>query len=333
MRIAVLVTGLWLVATGAGRAQEARPWAEKLFTETGAATAHDFGTVAHGAQLFHKFTFRNPYAVPLNVAITRVSCSCATASLTAAVVQPRETAAVDVSMNGRLFKGPKSIRVYVTFSNGQFFSTGELQVSANARADVVFNPGEVNFGAVAQGQAASQAIDVEYAGVLDWQVREVVANGLPVQATYERLYQRPGQVGYRISVSLKPEAPAGLVKGELLVKTNDPASPLVPVLVEANVQAALTVAPATLRPALKVNEQQTVNVVVRGQKDFRILAVDGAGEGVSVATALPDGPSPTHRLTFRLQGGNAGEFRRKLQIRTDLQTTPVTVTVEGQVDS
>jgi len=61
--------------------------------------------------------------------------------------------------------------------------------------------------------------------------------------------------------------------------------------------------------------------------------VEGQGEGVSVATVLPDGPSPTHRLTFRLQGASAGELRRRLQIRTDLQATPVVVTVEGQVES
>ena len=64
---------------------------------------------------------------------------------------------------------------------------------------------------------------------------------------------------------------------------------------------------------------------------FRILSVEGAGEGVTVVNALPDAPAETHRLTFQVQKAEAGDFKRKLQIKTDLQSAPVAVTVEGSV--
>jgi hypothetical protein len=332
MRNAVFVIVALLAGAAAARAADEAPWAEKLFDNK---TEHDFGNVAHGSQMLHKFAFKNIYAVPLDVTITRISCGCTTAASTVQKVEPHGTGTIDVNMNGRLFTGPRTVHVYVQFSNlsgsSPFFSTADLKVSANSRTDIVFNPGEVNFGVVAQGQAAAQDIAVEYAGAFKWEVKEVVTNGLPVEAKLEALRLPAGRVGYKVSVSLKADAPAGAVKGEMFLKTNDPASPMLPVLVEGNVQAALTVAPSPARVSPRANEKGTVVVSVRGNKPFRILSVEGAGEGVTVVTRLPDAPAETHRLTIQVQKAEAGDFKRKLQIKTDLQSAPVSVTVEGTV--
>jgi hypothetical protein len=80
---------------------------------------------------------------------------------------------------------------------------------------------------------------------------------------------------------------------------------------------------------LKVNEATTLTVVVRGIKDFRILSVEGLENGVSLAGPLPDVPEKTHRLGLKIQRTTPGEFHQKIQIKTDFQSNPVTVTVEG----
>jgi hypothetical protein len=329
MRNAVLVTVAFVALAASAGGQDAAPWAEKLFDNK---TEHNFGNVAHGTQMLHKFAFKNLYAVPLDVTITRISCGCTTATSSVQRVEPQGTGTIDVNMNARVFTGSRTVRVSVRFSKGQeFYSTADLVITANSRPDIVFNPGEVNFGVVAQGQGASQDITVEYAGAYDWKVKEVVANGLPVETKLEQLRTQAGLVGYKVSVSLKSDVEPGTLKGEMYLKTNDPASPLLPVLVQANVQAALSVAPRTVHISTRVNTPGTGVVSVRGNKPFRILSVEGAGEGVAVVDALPDGASETHRLTFRAQKAEAGDFKRKLQIKTDLQATPVTVTVEGTV--
>lgn len=329
MRTAVIGVAIVTLATGAARAQENRPWAEKLFLEAGSETSHDFKSVAHGSQLFHKFTFKNFYKVPLDVTITRVSCGCVHAVGSTKTVQPLESGTIDVTMNARQFTGARAVSIFVQFTQGQYFSTAELKVNAFSRTDVVFNPGQVQFGAVTQGQTVTKVIEVDYAGTLDWQVNRVDANGLPVEVRSERkVSQQAGQVGYKLTVTLKPEAPAGPLKGEMFLRTNDPMSPLVPVLVEANVQATLTVTPATLAlRGLKADEEKTAKVVVRGARDFRVLAVDGQGEGVSVAP-LPTRAASAHTLVIKVRRP-AGEFRRALQIKTDAQEAPLTVTVEG----
>ena len=328
MRNAVFVIVAFVAVAPAAAAQDEAPWAEKLFENK---TEHDFGNVAHGTQMLHKFPFKNIYAVPLEVTISRISCGCTTATASTVKVEPHGTGTIDVNMNGRLFTGPRTVRVYVTFTNPQFYSTAELRVIANSRQDIVFNPGAVSFGVVPQGQGAAQDITVEYAGTNKWEVTEVVTNGLPVEAKVEPLRTKPGQVGYKVSVSLKTDAPAGFLKGEMFLKTNDSASPLLPVLVEGNVQADLIASPASQRVSAQVNETRSANVAVRGNKAFRILSVEGLGEGITLVNELPDTSAETHRLTFRVKKAEAGDFRRKLQITTDLRKAPVTVIVEGSV--
>lgn len=113
-------------------------WAEKMFSKT--ATTHDFGTVPRGAQLHYQFTITNIYAVPLQVISTRTSCGCVTVTPPTGAIAPRESAAIDVMMDTRKFAGPKTVSIFVTVGP-QFISTATLQVTANCRTDVVFNPG------------------------------------------------------------------------------------------------------------------------------------------------------------------------------------------------
>src|SRR5262249_15657643 len=119
------------------------------------------------------------------------------------------------------------------------------------------------------------------------------------------------------------------IKGDIFLKTNDPASPLVPVLVEANVQAPLSVLPDTLSlGAVKVGDTVVERVQVRGTKPFRVTGVAGAGKDVTSEVASAE-PRTVQIVTLHYQVGQPGDFHRELKIKTDLQDAPVTVTIEG----
>src|SRR5207244_2165563 len=190
----------------------------------------------------HRFPVTNIYAVPMTITDIKSGCGCVTASAGKMVLAARESTTIEVRMDARRFTGAKTVGVRVSVGP-DFVSSAELRVTANSRADIVFNPGQVSFGAVARGQTPTQMIDVEYAGALRWEVKEVVKSEAPYTVTVKELYRRPGQVGYRLSVTMKADTPAGALKHDVYLKTNDPAAPLVPVLIEANVQAVLTVSP------------------------------------------------------------------------------------------
>ncbi|MSR31684.1 MAG: DUF1573 domain-containing protein [Gemmataceae bacterium] len=304
----------------------AQPWAEKLFKE---GVVHDFGTVPRGAQLFHRFTLTNIYAVKLEITNLRSGCGCVSASCPVKVLEPRETTTIDVSMDARRFTGQKSVIVYVTVGP-EFVSTAELRVSGNCRSDVVFNPGQVSFGTVAKGQKTDRSVEVEYAGAQDWKITELVSKDLPVDAILKETYRRPGQVGYEVQVTLKPGAASGSFKDFLYLKTNDSTTPLLAVLVEGVIQSSLTVSPQLLSlGSIKQDEPLTRRVVVRGNKPFLVLGVDGLGDGIELGSPPSTTPAEVQTVTFKCTRKLAGDFRKELKIKTDLQETPLTVTIEG----
>jgi hypothetical protein len=326
MKLRHSLVALFVIGFGVAAARAQQPWAEKMFKE---GLNHDFGSVPRGAQLSHRFILTNLYAVRMEIISVKSGCGCVTAKAEKVSLEPRESTTIEVTMDARRFTGPKAVGITVTVGP-DFVSSAQLRVSANSRADIVFNPGQVSFGTVTRGQAASQVIDVEYAGVLDWQVTEASAKDLPVEVSLSELYRRPGQVGYRVRVVLKADAPVGALKGDLFLKTNDPASPILPVLVEGVVQSNLTVSPAALSlGAVKLGETVTRRVVVRGNKPFRVLGVDGLGEGIQLDPAPSATSAPVQVVSFKCVFAKAGDFKHVVKIKTDLQDAPVVVTIDG----
>src|SRR5207237_1394223 len=147
-----------------------------------------------------------------------------------AVLQPNETGYIEVRMDTTRFTGIKQVMVYVSIAGKGYSSSAELKVSANIRQDVVFNPGQVDFGAVNLGDGTSKTIDIDYAGVLagTWKITEVVTNNAPVEATIKETRRNGDRVSYQATITLKKDAPVGALKSEIFFRTNDPTSPLVP---------------------------------------------------------------------------------------------------------
>ncbi len=310
----------------------AQGWADKMFPE---GLTHDFGTVARGTQLLHKFKITNIYAVRMEITSIKSACGCVTATAAKMVLGPRESSWIEVRMDARRFAGGKTVGIRVTVGP-EYIQSAQLNVTANSRSDVVFNPGQVSFGTVTRGQSLTQIIDIEYAGNLDWQVSEVVAKDVPYNVTIAELYRErgklrtPGKVGYRLSATLKEDAPIGALTHHVYLKTNDPASPLVPVLIEANVQSALTVTPKILSlGSVKTDTALTRRVVVRGNRPFRVTGVEGTGSGVELGAPLGATDGEAQFVTFKCQFAAAGPFKREVKIQTSLQSAPVIVTIEG----
>jgi hypothetical protein len=312
----------------------AQAWADKLF---GGETVHDFGVVPRGAQLKYAFKLTNIYKVPLEITEIRVSCGCVKADPSTKLLQPNETATLNISMDGRQFSGSKTVRVFVTVGP-KYISTATLTVSANSRGDVAFSPNEIDFGTHQRGAAATKPIDVEYTGTMvDWRVVEIVKNSsAPFELKVEelsRLVNSPVRRGYRISATMKADAAPGPFKQEVLLKTNDPSSPVLSFQVVGNVQGGgLTVAPSPIAVSgLKVGEGLTKKVFIRASKPFRVTAVEGQGGGITVD--FPNREDTTLVLTVNIQASKAGNLRRELSIRTSLEgEAAAPLLIEGVIE-
>ena len=250
---------------------------------------HDFGTVPKGTLLVHKLTITNIYDVPVQIVDIRKSCSCLEAYPPAGVLQPHETADFTVTMNSDKFTGANAQTFFITFGP-QYVSTAVLQVKATSRADVTLTPGLVNFGVVGQGTKPNQSVSVKYAGrQKDWKITGVVPGEAPFDVQVVDAGRGPLGIGgqeYRVTVTLKPDAPPGPVAELITLKTNDPTAPLLQVNVSAVVQAPVSVSPGKVQfDDVKVGGPGAVQkVVVRATKPFRIQPVPDAGDGLTIET-------------------------------------------------
>ncbi len=326
MRNGLLALIVMAAGASATPAQQ-QAWAEKMFKDGN--LVHEFGTVPLGAQLFHRFTITNIYAVRMEITGCVPGCGCVTATPSKRVLEPRETVTLDVEMDAHKFTGFKTVNIRVTVGP-DFVSTAELKVTATSRADIVFNPGQVAFGTVARGLTPSAIVAVEYAGKLPWQVSDVTApKEAPFSAEVKEMYRRPGQVGYQVKVTLKPDAAPGPFKEFVYLKTNDPNAALVPVLVDGSVLSPLTVAPSELRLGeVKTGEALTRRVVVRGNKPFRVTGIEGPPV-VTLGAEPGAAPNTYQTVTLQVSPSQAGAFKHEVKIKTDLQDTPIIVIIEG----
>jgi hypothetical protein len=325
------VTVLWCLAPGLAQAPEP-PWAEKIFQNK---TTHDFGTIAGGAQLKYSFPIKNIYAVRLEITKIEPSCGCITATTNKTVLEPQETGAIDIVIDGRRLKGAETKTIKVTVGP-VYVSTATLVVTTNARKDVVFNPGEVSFGVVAQGQQPVQLVEIEYAGKLDWRIKKVVKPAdAPFLVAVEEFRRQPpkalspGLVGYRMTVKLAADAPGGPLKHDIVLETNDPASETLTIGVTGTVQAPLRVTPSPVElGTVKVGELKKYKVQVIGNRPFSIT--DIKSDHPDITAQKSDVMASTHTLTIQCEATSPGEFRRTVTIFTNLDRNPsVTLTVQG----
>lgn len=332
---------VFLLMISAPASSQQGEWANKLFPE---GTVKDFGTVARGSVLTYKFKMKNIYAVPLQITRTNVSCGCVTVSPTVQWLQKQdpnkpgaEEGWIEVTMDARKFTGAKTVNVYISFwsspeSAPQYTSQATLKVSANSRGDVVLNPGEMNFGVVSKGQALTKSLDVEYAGSLDWQVTGTDTTGTPLEAKVKKkvggLDQRGfNRVTYELSATLKPDAAPGTHRWTVYLNTNDPASPHLPVTVDATIEAPLAVVPGAVPfGTVKVGQTESKKVIIRAGKPFQVTAVEGMGDGVSVV--LPGAANNPQVVTLTWKPTQTGELKKTLTFKTSLDI-PATVSVDG----
>jgi len=305
-------------------AAQTQAWADKLFAGD---LVHDFGVVPRGAQLKYGFKITNIYKVPMEITNVRVSCGCVTVKESTKILQPNETGYVNINMDGTRFSGQKTTRIYVTVGP-EYVSTATLTVHANARVDVVFNPGEIDFGLIQHGQNPTKSIDVEYAGALKWSVSEIVkTSAAPFDLKVEELPNRATK-GYRIFATVKSDAPAGAFKQEVILKTNDPTSPSLTFNVLGSIQATLSVVPELVKlNEVKVGEMESKKIIVKGSRPFRILSIEGQGDGLTAVA--PDQEANQQIVVIQFRPAQVGEMRKQLVIRTDLDKEAVTVTVQG----
>jgi hypothetical protein len=319
---------------GLASAQE-QGWGAKFFKE---GLTHDFGNVPYGSKLTYKFPIKNIYNQPFVISDATVSCGCVTPKKPALQIPPLGNSELEISMDTLRINpiGPKSVSITVTFmsvppsaSDKIFSSKAVLTVSCVPKTDIVFRPGEINFGVVNQGDTTTKReLVIEHAGDPNWRITGKVENNFPVDVKVFQLpVRQPGLVEYQVQAVLKANAPAGEFKHEIQLQTSE--KQMLNVVISAVVQAPLVATPNTANfGTAKVNEVTLRYVVLRAAKPFKITKVEGAGGDINVK--FPDKSATAHVLTIEYVPTQPGSLKKNLTIKTDLDGELSTnVAVEG----
>ena len=200
-----------------------------------------------------------------------------------------------------------------------------LAVSSTILSDIVLNPGSLDFGVVGKGQSPKLVLTVDRLGAPDWQIARMVTTSKSLSASLQETTRSASGVSYALTVSIRSDAPAGGLRDEIRLITNDRETPVVPVLVTALVRGELTVSPSTLSLGNVVSVSAAQGrYIVRASKPFAITAIEGNGDGFTLTA--PDSEKRTiHILTLSYrpeEGSTRGDLKHAFRVRTDLGDEP-----------
>jgi len=304
-------------------------WAAAMFDHS----RHDFGVVARGAKVEHRFFLENIYLEDMRIASVTSTCTCTTAAFPKTPIKTYEKVEIVATVDTRNFLGHKEATLRVVFAD-PFPAEVQLHVYCYIRSDVVFDPGEIQFGKVDQGSEVRRKVTVRYAGRSDWQITDILSTWPHLAASVSEVSRTAGSVIYDLWVTLKPDAPVGYIRDHLILVTNDhnPDARRVPVAVEGVVVSPISVVPSPLPlGVVQAGQSVTRNLVVRGKAPFRVLDVTAPDERFHFK--LPEEAAPVQLIPVTFNAGDAtGKVTGTIRIQTDLGgKSALEVKVDGMV--
>ena len=132
-------------------------------------------------------------------------------------------------------------------------------------------------------------------------------------------------VQYTLTLSLKPDAPAGIIRDEIRLLTNDPETASIPIPVTALIRGDLVASPSVLALGRVTSAGGAQGrFLVRASKPFTIVSVEGTGDGFSVAPVDVEQGHCAHRdRGLPARGGRTrGDLKRTFRVVTDLPGEP-----------
>jgi hypothetical protein len=319
MRRVTLFLTIWTAV--AIRPAWADNWVDAIFPER----QFDFGTVARGSKVHHAFKLINRTDQEIHIADWRTKCGCTAVRVGARVIPPGTQTVIEAAIDTTNFQGYKPSGLTLVIDRPRFAEVN-LNLTCFIRNDVVFSPGQVDFGRIGRTAKPTVQVNLTYAGgQADWGITRMRTQSPHVLAKSQEQARSPGgQVQYLLTVTLNPAAITGYFKDEITLFTNDPTSPTIPISVSANVQAAVIVSPTILNLGrVKAGDVvKDLKVLVRSAQPFQVTGLKANKTELSAAPD-PDGARPLHtvNLTFKAPK-QSGPYHAVFEIATDLKGEP-----------
>jgi hypothetical protein len=316
-----VVVCLGILAVGSVRAGEA----EKFFSER----VKDFGTVPFGQTQVHHFKITNTTDHVVNITGARVSCGCTSTKVQANTLRPGESTYLTASMDTKRFVGFKEVIIFVNFANP--YEEVTLAVRANRNDNFSKSAEYLHLGQVRKGAEGTGTMQVTMRNDPGFEIREAASGTDYVKAGARLLRRDRGEVVYEVSATLKPGLDTGTWTTDLVFNTSSPQLPTVRIPLYVDIVAPITATPAAVQfPVVRVGDRKEVNVIVKGDKPFKIVDVKG-GDGLVTAKADGSEAKQAHVVHLVFHPSEAGDLARTITVVTDNGAEgKVTIPVRGK---
>jgi len=306
----------------------AQEWADKMFV----ARSYDFGNIARGAKAEFAFELANDYLEDVHIASVQASCGCTTPRIEKDTLKTYEKGAIIAHINSDRFLGSQGSTITVTIDRPQYAQV-QLHVKAHIFSDVILEPSSVAMGSVDRGNSVERTISVRYTGRNDWQIVEVRSGNPHLTGTVTETAREGGRVTYDLKVALGKDAPAGCLSDSVWLITNDTRTKHIPVPVEGEVRAEISVSPSSLfLGVVQPGDSVSKPIVVRGQKPFRITSIRADCECLQASVPKSEEPKSLYVVPIKFTGREkTGKITQTIRIETDSGKAAVELPAYGVV--
>jgi hypothetical protein len=302
-----------IVMMGFRSPASAQSWADKMFE----VKTHDFRAVGRGTKAEFHFDFTNVYEEDVHVSAVRTSCGCTTPSLTQETLITHETASVIATFNTNAFIGQKAATITVVFDKPKYAEV-QLKVSGVIRADITFDPPEINYGELGSGNRAEQEVVITHSGNSKWEITDVRSHCKNLQVRLNPAERTAGMVRYRMLVKMDGKLPEGDIRERLTLISNDRSFPTTEMAITGRIRPTVSVSPASVSLGTTATDGKAdKRLVVRADEPFAIKDVQ-CGDA-RFEFEVPNGVKKVHFVKLYFQGdGRDQPISQEIKIITDL---------------
>ncbi|MCA9082410.1 MAG: DUF1573 domain-containing protein [Planctomycetaceae bacterium] len=294
----------------------------------------DFEVIATGSEAKKQIEVKNVYDQPVHIASVGTTCGCSAAALGQNTIGPGESVFVEVQMNTSKFRQRKDSNLVIKFDSPRFVEH-RIPITAYIRTDVVFSPGLAQFGEVELGREGTATVNIAYAGRTDWDIVDIRISNPDLKATLAPVSRQGGNVNYKLTVALSPDARQGRLRDLITIVTNDRTNPYVPLMVEGVIVPDIVVTPPTIavRP-LAPGQSTQVRVIVKGKAPFQIEDIDCEGMSDCFKATLDPVAKNLHVVPIEFSAPNRpGKFAEEMFVKITGRPEPLRFQVTGVINN
>jgi hypothetical protein len=284
---------------------------------------HDFGAVAHGSLLTHRFEIRNSADTPVRLALGPPSCGCTTGLLDRETLPPGASAFLEVSIETAGRQGNFEVGVPLKVAGADTVQTMALRAVADIDPHLGIKPTSVDFGELRRGR-----------GPTTRPVRLILPEGSTLEGTewvgrtdYAALrwgapISRSGETEFRGTLELDPDktsVPSLTQLGAIVhitTRTEDQSTTF-QLQVFATVADYVSASPSSIYwDSARLNNKQVIEISAADDSSVTIVGVDSPHpEVLAWDVTGATGPRATISVSLKPHPAATGTIRSELRIQ------------------